>query len=290
MPKGVVLTHANLAANAAAIQASLPMRPDDVTLCLLPFFYAYGFSVLHTHLSLGATLVLEHSLMYPQKVLQRMSDVRATAFYGVPSSYYLLLERGHLARAQLGGLRYCAQAGGPMDPARIDEVCAALPQAAFHVMYGQTEACSRLSTLPAVWRQAKRGSVGIALPGVKLSVQDEHGKLLPASQIGEICAQGPNVMQGYWAASEDTARTLQGGWLHTGDLGYLDEDGCLFITGRIREQIKTGAHRVSPWEIEQLIQSVDGVREAAVVGEPDPLLGEIIHAYVIAEAARSEER
>jgi long-chain acyl-CoA synthetase len=303
-PKGVVLTHANLAANVAAIQQSLPIRPDDIALCLLPFFYAYGFSVLHTHLSQGATLMLAQSLMYPQKVLQSMADARVTSFYGVPSSYYLLLERGHLARAELPTLRYGAQAGGAMDPARIEEVCQALPHIGFYVMYGQTEACSRLTTLPASLRMSKSGSVGRALDGVTLSIRSvegedkgedkgeskdtdkgrqDEGQALPPNQIGEVCARGPNVMQGYWQAPEDTARTLRGGWLHTGDLGYLDADGCLYLTGRSREQIKTGAHRVSPWEIEQLIQTVAGVREAAVVGEPDHLLGEIIHAYVIAE-------
>ena len=283
IPKGVVLTHGNLSANVAAIQQALPMREDDITLCLLPFFYAYGFSVLHTHLSLGATLVLEHSLMYPQKVLQRMADTGVTAFYGVPSSYYVMLERGHLVNARLPSLRYCAQAGGAMDPARIDEVVKTQPQAAFYVMYGQTEACSRLTTLPDAMRAARPGSVGLPLEGVALSIQAEDGTALGPGQTGEVCARGPNVMQGYWQAPEDTAQALRGGWLRTGDLGHLDADGCLYLTGRSREQIKTGAHRVSPWEIEQLIQTVPGVREAAVTGEPDHLLGETVHAYVIAD-------
>lgn len=282
-PKGVVLTHGGLAANVAAIQQALPMRRDDVTLCLLPFFYAYGFSVLHTHLSLGATLALAHSLMYPQQVLQGMADAGVTAFYGVPSSYYVMLERGHLANARLPSLRYCAQAGGAMDPARIDEVCAAQPQAAFYVMYGQTEACSRLTTLPSRMRTARTGSVGPAIEGVTLSIQTEDGTPLPAGQTGEVCARGPNLMQGYWDAPEATAQALRGGWLRTGDLGRLDADGFLYLIGRSREQIKTGAHRVSPWEIEQLIQGVPGVREAAVTGEPDRLLGESVHAYVIAD-------
>ncbi|MFT3856538.1 MAG: AMP-binding protein [Aquabacterium sp.] len=283
-PKGVMLTHGNLAANVSAIQQTLPMQADDVTLCLLPFFYAFGFSVLHTHLTLGATLVLQHSLMYPQQVLQKMAETHATAFYGVPSSYYLLMERGQLAQARLPSLRYVAQAGGAMDAARIDEVRRLLPGVDFYVMYGQTEACSRLTTLPAHRLSDKPGSVGLPLPGVALSIQSEQGALLPAGQTGEVCAQGANVMAGYWQAPQDTAATLQHGWLRTGDLGHLDEEGFLFLTGRLREQIKTGAHRVSPWEIEEVIRPLAGVREVAAIGAPDPLLGETVHVFVMADA------
>lgn len=280
-PKGVVLSHGNLAANVLAVQQTLPIRADDITVCLLPFFYAYGCSVLHTHLTAGATLVLENSFMYPHKVLQRMAAMSATAFYGVPSSYYLLLERDHLQHIDLSRLRYCAQAGGAMDPARIDQFCARLPHTAFFVMYGQTEACSRLSTLPTDARATKPGSVGIALPGVTLSIQDEQGRMLPPGETGEVCAQGPNVMQGYWQAPEDSARTLRAGWLLTGDLGYLDQDGYLYLTGRSREMIKTGAHRVSPLEIEQLINTVPGVSETAAIAVPDHLLGEVIRVCVL---------
>ena len=280
-PKGALLTHGALAANVAAVQQVLPMQADDVTLCVLPFHYAFGGSVLHTHLTLGATLVLENSFMYPQQVMQRMVQRQVTAFYGVPSSYYLLLARGHLAHAPLPSLRYAAQAGGPMEPARIDEVCAAWPQASFWVMYGQTEACSRLTILPASVRQRKAGSVGLPLPGVRLRILDPLGQPLPAGATGEVCAQGPNLMQGYWDAPQDTAATLRDGWLHTGDLGHLDDDGFLFLQGRLREIIKVGAHRVAPLEIERVIQSVPGVRECAVVAQPDPLLGEAVRACVV---------
>lgn len=280
-PKGVMLSHGNLASNVAAVQASLPMRADDVTLCVLPFHYAYGGSVLHTHLALGATLVLENSFMYPQRITQRMAQCRVTAFHGVPSSYYLLLERGQLASADLQSLRYVAQAGGPMDPARIDAFCALLPWVDFWVMYGQTEACSRLTTLPAHERLRKQGSVGRPLPGVELRVVGPDGNALPCGEVGEVCARGDNVMQGYWQAPQDTAATLQGGWLRTGDIGHLDDEGFLFLHGRSRDIIKAGAHRVAPQEIEQVIQSVPGVQECAVVAMPDHLLGEVIRACIV---------
>ena len=283
-PKAVMLSHQALAANTEAVQQTLPMSADDVTLCVLPFHYAFGSSVLHTHLSLGATLVLENSFMYPQRIVQRMAEVGATHFYGVPSSFYLLLERGQLQATPLPTLRHVAQAGGPMDPARIDRFQRALPQTDFWVMYGQTEACSRLTTLHPRDRVHKPGSVGQALPGVTLQVRDSEGRTLPPGEIGELWASGPNIMLGYWASPEETARTLADGWLRTGDIGHLDTDGFVFLHGRSREILKVGAHRVSPHEIERCIQAVPGVAECAVVPLPDELLGEVVRACVIPAA------
>ena len=243
-PKGVMLSHGAMAANALAVQQTLPMSPADVTLCVLPFHYAFGSSVLHTHLSLGATLVLENSFIYPQRIVQRMAQVAATHFYGVPSSFYLLLERGQLSTHPLPALRHVAQAGGPMDPARIERLQQALPEVGFWVMYGQTEACSRLTTLSPSQRKSKPGSVGPALPGVELQVRDAHGHPLPPGEVGDIWARGPNLMLGYWESPHDTASTLVNGWLHTGDIGHLDADGFLFLNGRSREILKVGAHRL----------------------------------------------
>lgn len=240
--------------------------------------------MLHTHLSLGATLVLENSFMYPQRIVQRMAQVAATHFYGVPSSFYLLLERGQLSGTPLPALRHVAQAGGPMDPARIERFLQALPQVDFWVMYGQTEACSRLTTLNPRDRASKTGSVGRPLPGITLQVRDREGQVLPAGETGEVWASGPNLMLGYWASPDDTARTLVDGWLHTGDIGHVDADGFLFLHGRSREILKVGAHRVSPHEIEQCIQAVPGVAECAVVPLADDLLGEVVRACVIPSA------
>lgn len=283
-PKGVMLSHDALAANTSAVQQTLPMSPADVTLCVLPFHYAFGSSVLHTHLSLGATLVLENSFMYPQRIVQRMAQVSATHFYGVPSSFYLLLERGQLAHQPLPTLRHVAQAGGPMDPTRLERFEQALPGVGFWVMYGQTEACSRLTTLHPAHRANKHGSVGPALPGIELQVRNAQGNPLPSGDVGDIWARGPNLMLGYWDSPEDTASTLMDGWLHTGDIGHLDADGFLFLHGRSREILKVGAHRVSPHEIEQCIQAVPGVGECAVVPLPDELLGEVVRACVVPAA------
>lgn len=281
-PKGVLLSHGNLAANVSAIQEYLAIRDDDVALCVLPFFYSFGNSVLHTHLTKGNTLVLENSLMYPQTVVQQMQEQRVTAFYGVPSTYYILLARAQLHAGALGSLRYCAQAGGAMDPVRIERFCAALPALDFVVMYGQTEASARLSWLPPADRLRKSGSVGIPIPGIEISVRNENGIELDAGAIGEVCARGPNVMLGYWRDPEATRQVLRDGWLYTGDVGYRDQEGYLFLVGRSKEMIKSGAHRISPREIEEIIGTVPGVDDVAVIGVDDELLGQTIKACVIA--------
>lgn len=281
-PKGVLLSHGNLAANIEAIQRYLEIRTDDVALCVLPFFYSFGNSVLHSHLTLGSTLVLENSLMYPQMVVNQIQQRGVTAFYGVPSTYYILLARAQLNVEALATLRYCAQAGGAMDPARIERFCAELPALKFVVMYGQTEACARLSWLPPPERVRKSGSVGLPIAGVEFCVRDESGVDLEAGQIGEVCARGPNIMSGYWRDAEATRQALRDGWLHTGDMGYRDADGYLFLIGRSKEMIKSGAHRISPREIEEIIAAVPGVNDVAVIGVEDELLGQTIQACVIA--------
>ena len=283
-PKGVMLSHANLAANTASIQATLPIRPDDRALCVLPFQYSYGSSVLHTHLTLGASVLIERSLMYPAQALKRAESERASSLAGVPSTFYLLLDRTDLAGYDLSSLRYVTQAGARMDPERIERFRGALPGTQFIVMYGQTEASARLACLPPEDLARKPGSAGRAVPGVQLQVRDEQGSPVPPGEPGEVWARGANVMQGYWNDPAESAAVLVDGWLGTGDVGRLDEEGYLFLEGRARDFIKSGAYRIAPAEIEDVIRGVEGVRDVAVVGREDPLLGEAIHAHVVAES------
>ena len=209
-----------------------------------------------------------------------MVESRVTAFCGVPSSYYLLLSRTKPVDYDLSSLRYCTQAGGAMDPVKINDWQEQV-DADFYVMYGQTEASARLSYLPPDHLKTKSGSVGIAIPGVELSVQSASGELHKNGEQGEVCARGDNVMLSYFNAADDTAQVLKNGWLHTGDLGYFDEDGFLYLVGRNKEMIKSGAHRINPREIEEIIESLDGVDEVAVVGKDDELLGQVVRACVV---------
>jgi acyl-CoA synthetase (AMP-forming)/AMP-acid ligase II len=280
-PKGVMLSHANLAANVAAIVEYLGLRADDSIVSVLPFWYSYGSSVLHTHLAVGARLCLEPNLVFPQVVVERLARERATGFSGVPSTYALLLDRVDLGAFDLSSLRYLTQAGGAMAPALTTRLRAALPAARLYVMYGQTEATARLTWLPPERLDEKLGSVGLPIPGVTIAVRREDGTGAATDEVGEVWAHGPNVMAGYWRNPEATAQVLRDGWLRTGDLGRLDADGVLWLSGRRSDMIKIGAHRVHPQDVEEAIAELPGVAEVAVVGIDDALLGQVIRACIV---------
>lgn len=283
-PKGVMLSHGNLAANVDSILAYLALTEGDRSVVVLPFYYSYGNSVLHTHLAAGACLVLEERMIYPHQVAACMAAERATGFAGVPSTFALLLSRVRLADYDLSCLRYLTQAGGPMAPALQQRLRAALPQARLYVMYGQTEATARLSYLPPERLDDKVGSVGIAVPGVTLEVRHERGTPAAAHEVGEIWARGANIMLGYWRDAAATSEVLVDGWLKTGDLGYYDDDGFVYLQGRKTDMIKSGAHRIHPQEIEEAIAELDGVAEVAVVGVADEILGQSIKAVIVPRA------
>ena len=280
-PKGVMLSHGNLLANAMSVIAYLQLGPGDSVLSVLPFYYAYGASVLHTHLASGARVVLAPNLVFPPMITAAIARERVTGFSGVPSTFALLLDKGALDDHDLSSLRYLTQAGGAMPVALTNRLRAALPGVDLFVMYGQTEATSRLTWLPPARLDRKAGSVGVPIDGVRVRIVHEDGSGAGVGQDGEVQVSGPNVMQGYWNNPDATAAVLRDGWLRTGDIGHLDADGFLFLAGRRSDMIKTGAHRVHPGDIEQAIAEIDGVIEAAVVGVDDALLGQVIKAYVV---------
>lgn len=286
-PKGVVLTHGNLASNTRSIVAYLGLGPSDRCLNVLPFYYSYGNSVLHTHAAVGGSLVLENSLVYPHRVIASVASERATGFAGVPSTYALLLQRVRLEEYHLDSLRYMTQAGGPMPPANISKLRAALPQVRLFVMYGQTEATARLTYLPPERLAEKLGSVGVPIPDVAIQIRDERGQEVKRGDVGEVCAQGPNIMRGYWKDPMATAEVVQANWLRTGDLGYMDEDGYIFLQGRSKDMIKSGAHRINPVDIEEVISELPEVLEVAVVGLPDDILGQVIKAVIVVQPGAS---
>jgi acyl-CoA synthetase (AMP-forming)/AMP-acid ligase II len=289
-PKGVTLSHGNLSANIESILSYLELRSNDSILNVLPFYYSYGNSILHTHLAIGASIILENSLLYPHRVIERMAQEGVSGFSGVPSTFALLLSRVNVADYDLSNLRYITQAGGAMAPALADRLINALPHTELFIMYGQTEASARLTYLPPAMLEKKRGSIGIAIPNTTIEVRNKAGEISAPGETGEICAHGDNIMKGYWKDKERTAEVLKGGWLYTGDLAHTDNDGYLYIDGRSSDMIKSGANRISPKEIEEVIQELEEVHEVAVVGIPDDLLGEVIKAYVVPKKASELEK
>ena len=280
-PKGVMLSHGNLVANNTTIIDYLSLGPDDIGLTVMPFHFSYGNSVLHTHLGAGATLLLEDSLAFPLVVMQRLQDERVTGFSGVPSTYAILMSRTRIEEFDLRSLRYLTQAGGAMPRAAIERMRALVPGARFYVMYGQTEATARLTYLDPGRLDDKLGSIGQALDGIEIEVRDPEGRRLPPHKTGELCARGPNVMLGYWKDEPMTREAVVDGWLHTGDLAHTDDDGFLYIDGRLVEMIKVGAFRVSPLEVEEVLATLPGIAEMAVAAMPDELLGQAVKAVLV---------
>ena len=289
-PKGVMLSHRNLYSNVTAIVSYLELGAEDRVLNVLPFYYSYGNSVLHTHLAVGASIVLEKGMLYPHRIVERMSEQRVTGFSGVPSTYALLLSRVRLENYDLSSLRYLTQAGGAMLPEQIQRMVEMLPWVRFFVMYGQTEATARICYLPPERLMEKLGSVGIPIPGVKVDLRDARGKPVEVGESGEIYVQGENLMMGYWRNPDATQQVLIQGWLKTGDLACYDEEGYLYIQGRNSDIIKTGAYRISPQEIEEIIVELPAVEEVAVIGVPDTLLGEVVKAVIVICPAASLDK
>ncbi len=281
-PKGVMLSHKNLVSNCESIIRYLSLKRTDSVLAVLPFFYSYGNSLLITHLAVGGRLVLANQFVFWNRILDLMQQQRVTGFSGVPSTFAMLLFRSDLGSRRFRHLRYLTCAGGGLLPSHVERIREMLPDSELFLMYGQTEATARLSTLMPDELDRKPGSIGRGIPGVTLRVLDDLGSDMPPHEVGEIVARGPNLMMGYWNDPEGTRQVLHSEGLRTGDLAYRDEDGYLYIVGRKNDMIKSGAYRISPHEIEDVVLRYEDVAEVAVVGQADEIWGEVPVAFVVA--------
>lgn len=280
-PKAVRVTHRNIRANTESIITYLGLDENERMLVVLPFYYCYGASLLHTHLRVGGSVALCNTFAFPETAIEMVDRESCTGFAGVPSTYQLLLRASTFATRPLPRLRRLQQAGGKLPPVMIEELQRAQPTATLYVMYGQTEATARLSYLPPEHLPEKLGSVGRGIPGVRLEVLDERGAPAAPGQIGEIFATGENISPGYLDDPEATATKFPGGSLRTGDLAVVDEDGFIFIVDRRDDFIKSWGHRVSSQEIEATALALPDLVSCAVVGVPDPQAGEAIELFAM---------
>jgi len=268
LPKGVMLSHRNLLANATSIQLSLPLQPNDRTLALLPFCHAYGNSVLQSHMLAGAAIVVAGSTTFPETIADAMRRHSVTSFSGVPHLYTLLLRGSRISSQTVPTLRYATVAGGALRDDLLNEFAERLAPAEFFVMYGQTEATARLSCLPAAEFNARCGSIGRGIPGVLLQVVDEADQPVAVGITGEIRAKGPNVTLGYWQDLEGTAQIIRNGWLYTGDIATVDAEGYIYPQGRKSQLMKISGYRLHPSEIEAVItREIPSVEAVAVAFE-----------------------
>ena len=281
--KGVMVTHHNILVNAEDILGYTGIGADDRAMTVLPFCYCYGTSLLHTHLMAGGSLVINNRFLFPEKVLDEMEQRRCTGLAGVPATYQILLRKTRFAQRKFPALRWLQQAGGKLPNPLIREIRQAFPEVKLFVMYGQTEATARLSYLPPERLDDKLGSVGKGLAHTRLEVLKEDGSpVRPGSEeVGEIVASGENVTLGYWNDPDETSRYFRNGKLHTGDMARVDADGFIFIVERARDFIKAMGYRVEPKEVEEVLAEMPEIVEAAVVGVPDELWGEVIRAFIV---------
>ena len=281
-PKGVMISHKNLIANTSSIVEYLQLTQDDRMLVVLPFYYCYGLSLLHTHLRVGGSIVFNNSFIFLGGVLKSLTDNKCTGFAGVPSHFQILLRKSDSFKQTIfPDLKYVTQAGGKLAPIFIDEFREAHPEVRFVVMYGQTEATARLSWLPPEVYHRRKGSMGKGIPGVELKVVNENGEPIRPGETGEVIARGDNIMMGYFADEEGTKNAIRnGGWLYTGDLGTVDEDGYIYLTARSKEIIKVRGKRISPKEIEAVILALPEVIDCTIEGVEDEIEGEMLKATV----------
>ncbi|MEE9572732.1 MAG: AMP-binding protein, partial [Candidatus Neomarinimicrobiota bacterium] len=279
-PKGVMLSHVNISSNTSSIIEYLKLTHNDSIVNILPFFYSFGNSILMTHLAVGGLVIIENNFMYPNKIVRTMLTERPTGFSGVPSTYYILLSKTSFLKYDWSSLRYISQAGGGMRVNIIKQLIKTLNNTKIFIMYGQTEASARLTYLEPVYVEKKIGSIGMAIPGVKIRIINGDGQDVKKGNVGEIIAKGDNIMMGYLNNPTESLKSLKDGWLYTGDMGYFDNEDFIYLTSRKSDFIKSGAYRISPGEIEEVIAEIEGILDVAVIGINDNLLGEAIMACI----------
>jgi long-chain acyl-CoA synthetase len=276
-PKGVMLDHANIGAMARIVIDWFEMAGDTRSLLVLPLFHVNGImvSVVSPLLAGGSAFVADR--FHADSFWATVEKVRPSFFSAVPTIYALLTARPGPPPGT-PGLRFVICGAAPMPRQLIGEF-----EQRFGVPvvegYGLSE-CTVCCTANPLHGLRKAGTVGLPMPGIDVGVMDEAGRLLPAGQAGEVVVRGPNVMRGYLGRPEESAQTLRAGWLHTGDVGRFDDDGYLTLVDRVKDLIIRGGENIYPKEIEDVLYAHPGVLEAAVVGQPDQVLGEQPVAFV----------
>lgn len=289
VPKGVMISHKNIITNTDAINEYLNLTTKDTIGIVLPFFYCYGLSLLHTHLRVGGSVVINNSFIFLGSVINDLIKYKCTGFAGVPSHYQILLKKSQTFKTtNFPDLRYVTQAGGKLHNVFIEEFTQAFPKIDFFVMYGQTEATARLSYLPPKMLSKKLGSIGKGISNVTLKIVNKEGNELGYGQEGELLAQGDNIMLGYYKDNNATSETIKDGWLYTGDIAKKDEDGYIYLMARKKEIIKVGGKRVSPKEIEEVLLSVPDIVDCTIKAVEDNILGEAIEAIIVLNSKMEE--
>jgi len=281
LPKGVTLTCGNVFWNQVNVESRVDSRRLDVTYCGAPIFHIGALnSFLLRVLSRGGTAILRR-LFDPAQLLGDIVERRVNTMFGVPAMFAALARTPGIETSDLSSLTAVIVAGAPVPPSLISQFLdlgVTLEQA-----WGLTETAPFATHLPAEWTRDKLGSAGVAMPHTQVRIVDVENAVASSGSLGEIVVRGPNVTPGYWENPKATAAAFDAdGWFHTGDVGYLDEDGCLFIVDRLKDMVITGGENVYPAEVERAYADMPGVLDVAVVGMPDEKWGEAVVAVITA--------
>lgn len=292
--KGVMLTHANMAVNVQQCHSMLheigTSKEPEIMLGLLPYFHVYGLTVcLCLATAINAT-VIPFPRYVPKDVLEAIHKLKPTIFPGAPSVYLSLMQQKELGNYDLSSINYCISGSAPMPLEGIRRF-KELTQANIIEGYGLTEA-SPVTHLNPLRGEQRQGSIGLPFPDTDVRLVDmELGTVtLPPGKVGEMIIKGPQVMRGYWNRPDETASTLRNGWLYTGDIATMDEDGYFTIVDRKKDMIICGGYNVYPREIDEVLHEHPKIREAVAVGIPHRSRGEILKAFVVLEDGESMEK
>ena len=293
-PKGVMCDHGNVVFAAGSIIEYLGNVESDVVINILPLSFDYGLYQLLMTFKFGGTLVLERSFAYPAAVLKLIEQERVTGFPGVPTLYALLLPMD-LSAFDLSSLRYLTNTAAALPVSHIEALRKKFPQVTLFSMYGLTET-KRTLYLPPAELDRRPGSVGRPIPGTEAWIEDETGHRLGPGEVGELVVRGRHVMRGYWEAPALTAKRYRldpvtgDRVCHTNDLFRTDAEGFFYFVSRKDDMIKSRGEKVAPKEVEDTIHGIASVREVAVIGIADPVLGQAIKAFVVTSDSSLTEK
>lgn len=281
-PKGVMLTHKNIISNATMCDAWLynTTRGEETVMGIIPLFHVYGLTtVLILSVMQGNRMVLLPKFD-PETALKTISKQKPTLFPGAPTLYIGLMNHPDIEKYDLSSIEACLSGSAPL-PVEVQEKFEKITGGKLVEGYGLTET-SPVTHSNLVWGERVKGSIGLPYPDTDCKIfRSGTTEEVPHGEIGEIAIQGPQVMKGYWNRPEDTAATIVDGWLLTGDLGYMDEDGHFFIVDRKKDMIIAGGFNIYPREIEEVLYEHEAIQECVVAGIPDPYRGETVKAYIV---------
>jgi acyl-CoA synthetase (AMP-forming)/AMP-acid ligase II len=280
LPKGAMMTHRNIFTNARNCGAMLTYTEKDITLIVVPLFHVTGLnSQLVAFIYLGGTCVILKAYKTVE-MIQAIERRKITVLFNVPTMYVLMLINEALADRELPSLRLAAYGGAPMDKETILALKNRLGLELFNA-YGLTESSSLTTVLPACDAIRKAPSVGLPVPGVRIKAVDVFGNEVQPGNPGELLIKGPNIVPGYFNQPEATQKALKGGWLHTGDVARIDDEGYVFIVDRMKDMIVRGGENIYSIEVESVLNSHPKVLESAVVPEVHPIFGEVVRACIV---------